>query len=49
MNPFSDTLHKTPWWLLLGGGLALFIALAVYVTPFHVIGQIGRASCRERV
>ncbi len=37
MKPFSNLLHRVPWWALLGGGLALFMALAVFVTPFRVL------------
>ncbi len=37
MRSFSDFLHKTPWWALLVGGLTALIALALFVTPFHVM------------
>ena len=37
MKPFSNFLHRTPWWALLGGGLVLFIGLAVFVIPFRVL------------
>ena len=37
MKPVSDILHKTPWWALIFGGLATFAALAVFVTPYHII------------
>src|SRR5258706_9452338 len=37
MKPVSNFLHGTPWWALLAGGLALFIGLAVFTTPFHLI------------
>ena len=37
MKPVSNFLHGTPWWALLGGGLVLFIGLAVYVTPFQLL------------
>src|SRR5258708_2325914 len=37
MKAFSNFLNKTPWWALLAGGLALFIGLAVFVTPFHLM------------
>ena len=37
MKSLSNFLHKTPWWALLAGGLAAFVALAVFVTPFHII------------
>jgi hypothetical protein len=37
MKPLSDFLHRTPWWALVLGGLATLMALAVVVTPFHLI------------
>jgi chemotaxis protein histidine kinase CheA len=37
MKPVSTFLHRTPWWLLLGGGLVLFVALAIFTTPVHLI------------
>ena len=37
MKPLSDLIHRTPWWALILGGVATLIALAVVVTPFHLI------------
>jgi hypothetical protein len=38
MRPtISSLLHRTPWWGLLAGGFGLFVALALFVTPFHFI------------
>jgi hypothetical protein len=37
MKPVSDLLHRIPWWALVGGGFALFVALALFTTPFHLI------------
>ena len=37
MKPVSNFLHRMPWWALLGGGLGLFVALAIFTTPFHLI------------
>jgi hypothetical protein len=37
MKPLSDLIHRTPWLLLLGGGVAAVVALALFVTPFHII------------
>jgi Histidine kinase len=37
MKSLSNFLHTTPWWAMLLGGLVSFIALAVFVTPFHLI------------
>lgn len=33
----GNFLHRTPWWALFLLGLAVFIALGVFTTPFHVI------------
>ena len=37
MKSLSDIIHRTPWWALVLGGLAVVVALAVFVTPFHLI------------
>jgi uncharacterized membrane protein len=37
MKPLSDLIHRTPWWALILGGAATLLALAVFVTPFHLI------------
>jgi len=37
MKPVSDLIHRTPWWGLIAGGFALFVGLAVFVTPFNLI------------
>jgi hypothetical protein len=37
MKPFSNFLHSTPWWALLGGGFVLFVGLSVFVIPFRVL------------
>jgi hypothetical protein len=37
MKSLSEALHKTPWWALLFGGAATLAALAVFVTPYHII------------
>ncbi|MCM2326885.1 MAG: histidine kinase [Lysobacter sp.] len=37
MKPLSDLIHRTPWWALVFGGLAVMVALAFFVTPFHLI------------
>ena len=37
MKGISTFLHRTPWWALLAGGFALFVALAIFTTPFHTI------------
>lgn len=37
MKSLSELIHRTPWWGLILGGLAVVAALAVFVTPFHLI------------
>jgi Histidine kinase len=37
MRPVSNLIHRMPWWALLGGGLALFVALGIFTTPLHLI------------
>jgi histidine kinase/histidine kinase/DNA gyrase B/HSP90-like ATPase len=37
MKSVTDLLHRTPWWALLLGGGATLVALAVFVTPYHII------------
>ena len=37
MKFLTDLLHRTPWWALLIGGFAALAALAIFVTPFHVM------------
>lgn len=37
MKSVANFLNRTPWWALLAGGLALFIGLALFTTPFHLI------------
>src|SRR5688572_26956794 len=37
MKSVTDILQRTPWWALLFTGLATFVALAVFVTPYHII------------
>ena len=47
MKPVSNLLHRTPWWALLGGGLVLFICLAIFATPFHLINLEKAARTPE--
>ncbi|HUP97575.1 MAG TPA: histidine kinase [Usitatibacter sp.] len=37
MKSVTDLLQRTPWWALLFTGLATFVALAVFVTPYHIL------------
>jgi hypothetical protein len=37
MKALSNFLNRTPWWVLILGGLTVIAALAVFVTPFHLI------------
>ena len=47
MKSLSDVLHRIPWWALLAGGLALFVALVVMVVPVHLIGLEHAAATPE--
>lgn len=47
MKSLSDVLHRIPWWALLAGSLALFVALVVMVVPMHVIGLEHAAATPE--
>ena len=37
MKSLTEILSRTPWWALVFAGLATFGALAVFVTPYHII------------
>ena len=37
MKTISDLIHRTPWWLLIIGGVLVLLGLGVFVTPFHLI------------
>src|SRR5438128_4543826 len=37
MKSVPTLLHKTPWWALISGGFLLLVALALVVTPFHLM------------
>src|SRR5688572_26407319 len=37
MKSFSNILHNTPWWALVLAGFTTLAALALFVTPFHVL------------
>jgi two-component sensor histidine kinase len=44
MRPtLTNLLNRTPWWGLLAGGFGLFIALALFVTPFQSI-KLGHSG-----
>ncbi|MGE5616178.1 MAG: sensor histidine kinase [Bacillota bacterium] len=47
MKPLSNLIHRTPWWLLLAGGFLTLAALAIFVTPFHLIGLEKTGSTPE--
>ena len=47
MKSLSDLLHKTPWWALLVTGFACLIALAAFVTPYHIIDYRGEGASPE--
>jgi hypothetical protein len=50
MKPVSSFLHRTPWWLLLGGGFVLFLALAIFTTPVHLmrLDESGKSAEENR-
>src|SRR5512139_1231101 len=50
MKPLSDFIHRTPWWALVLGGIAVLVGLAVLVTPFHLIqyGKVGATPEENR-
>jgi len=37
MKSVTDVLHRTPWWALIFAALATFVALAVFVIPYHIL------------
>ncbi|HEX7466259.1 MAG TPA: histidine kinase, partial [Usitatibacter sp.] len=43
MKSVSSFLYRTPWWVLLGGGFVLLLALGIFTTPFHTI-QLDKAG-----
>ncbi|HXF78030.1 MAG TPA: histidine kinase [Usitatibacter sp.] len=47
MKPVSNLLHRTPWWALLLGGLALLVGLGLFATPFHLIELDKRGATPE--
>ena len=47
MKSLSDSLYRTPWWALIVGGLLVFVALAAFVTPYHIIDYRQDAATPE--
>ncbi|MBK6981916.1 MAG: histidine kinase [Betaproteobacteria bacterium] len=47
MKSFSTLVHRTPWWVLILGGLFTILALALFVTPFHMIEYHREAATPE--
>src|SRR5579862_1248247 len=47
MKPVSNFLHNTPWWLLLTGGFALLIGLAMFTVPLNVMHLEKRGATPE--
>src|SRR5205085_9847405 len=37
MKSVSDVLQRTPWWALIFAALATLVALASFVTPYHIL------------
>jgi hypothetical protein len=50
MKGISNLLYRTPWWALLAGGFALFIGLAIFVTPFQLmhLEKSGATAAEKR-
>jgi signal transduction histidine kinase len=49
MKFFSNFLHKTPWWLLVGAGFFGLAALVIFVTPFSLIRlEHGGTTAEEK-
>ena len=50
MKSFSNILHRTPWWVLILAGFTTLAALALFVTPFHVmkLGKSGATADEKR-
>ncbi len=47
MRSLSDTIHRTPWWALIVGGFLVLVALAAFVTPYHIIDYRQDATSPE--
>ncbi|HUP28770.1 MAG TPA: histidine kinase, partial [Usitatibacter sp.] len=47
MKPLSDTIHRTPWWALFVGGFVVLLAMAAFVTPYHIIDYRHDAASDE--
>ena len=47
MKPVSTFLHRMPWWFVLLGGCALFIALVLYAIPFQIAELEHRGTTPE--
>ena len=48
MKSLTDLIHKTPWWALLFGGVAVLLALAAFVTPYHLIQYRKQGATPEQ-
>ena len=49
MKSLSNLIHRVSWPILIVGGLLVVIALAAFVTPFHVIDlRNDGASAEEK-
>ena len=46
----SNFLHRIPWWALLAGGFVLFIGLAIFTTPVHLmrLDESGKSAEENR-
>src|SRR5689334_7716980 len=47
MKSVTDVLHRTPWWALIFAALATFVALAIFVIPYHILQYRDDARTTE--
>ena len=47
MKSVTDVLHRTPWWALIFAAIATVVALAIFVTPYHILQYRDDAKSRE--
>jgi hypothetical protein len=47
MKSVTDVLHRTPWWALIFAAIATLVALAIFVTPYHILQYRDDAKSRD--
>src|SRR3954466_8451294 len=47
MKSVTDVLHRTPWWALIFAAIATVVALAIFVTPYHILHYREDAKSQE--